>query len=117
MNLEELIVVETAPSPQEYLYLRKCLSWDTYSESDVAFALQNSTYSVSIYFKNEIIGTGRVIGDSRLCFYIQDVMVAPNAQSKGVGSIIMNHIMSYVRENAVKGAYIGLMSKKGKEPF
>lgn len=117
MNLENLFISESAPSPQEYLYLRGSLLWDTYSESDVAHALKNSNYCVSIYYNNEIVGTGRVIGDSRLCFYIQDIMVAPSVQRKGVGRIIMNHIMSYIQKNAVEGAYVGLMSKKGKEKF
>ena len=117
MNIGELLIKESTPTPQEYILLRKSLQWEIYSESAVTQALQNSLYGVSIYLNNQIIGTGRVVGDAKLCFYIQDVMVAPNAQHQGIGRIIMKYIMSYIYSIAVDGAYIGLMSKKGKEAF
>lgn len=115
--MNKLFIKESPPTPQEYMLLRKSLLWETYSESIVTQALQNSLYGVSIYLNDQIIGTGRVVGDAKLCFYIQDVMVAPSAQHQGVGHIIMKYIMSYIYSIAVDGAYIGLMSKKGKESF
>lgn len=117
MNLNNLIILEKAPTPQEYLLLRKKILWEEYIEDDVETALVNSLYSVSVYEKNQMIGFGRVVGDGRLCFYIQDIMVDPEVQGQGVGSKIMNHIIAYIHNNAANGAYIGLMSKKGKESF
>lgn len=117
LNINKLKITELKPTPQEYLKLRKSLSWELYSEKDVEQALLNSIYCVSIYSKDCIIGMGRIVGDGRLCFYIQDIMVDPHAQRQGIGSIIMRHIMSYIYNTATKGAYVGLMSKKGKEAF
>lgn len=117
MNVNQLKITELPPTPKEYLQLRKSLSWELYHENDVAQALHSSLYCISVYNKDDIIGTGRVVGDAILCFYIQDIMVAPQAQRQGIGSIIMNHIMSYIYNTATQGAYVGLMSKKGKEEF
>ncbi len=117
MIIDKLEIVEAAPSAKEYLQLRNKLGWSLYLEIDAANALLHSLYCISIYDNESIIGMGRVVGDGKLCFYIQDIMVVPNAQRQGIGNIIMNHIMSYIKSVAVRGAYIGLMSKKGKEPF
>lgn len=117
MDISELLIKELPPTPQEYILLRESLLWETYPETDVAQALQNSLYGVSIYLNTQIIASGRVVGDTKLCFYIQDVMVIPSAQHQGIGRIIMKYIMSYIYSIAAEGAYIGLMSKKGKETF
>ena len=109
MDISELLIKELPPTPQEYILLRESLLWEIYSETDVAQALQNSLYGVSIYLNNQIIASGRVVGDNKLCFYIQDVMVIPSAQHQGIGRIIMEHIMAYIYSIAAEGAYIGLM--------
>lgn len=70
LTINRLNIKEEAPTPQEYLQLRKDLLWELYPESDVKNALQNSLYCVSIYNKDCIVGTGRVVGDGKLCFYI-----------------------------------------------
>lgn len=117
MDKNKIKIVENSPKAEDYLHLRESLSWNTYSLSDTKIALSNNLYSVSIYYEYEIIGMGRVVGDGRLCFYIQDIMVKPDYQHKGIGILILNHIIEYLKNTATKEAYIGLMSKKGKEEF
>ncbi len=117
MDKNKIKIVENSPKAEDYLHLRESLSWNTYSLSDTKIALSNNLYSVSIYYEYEIIGMGRVVGDGRLCFYIQDIMVKPDYQHKGIGTLILNNIIEYLKNTATKEAYIGLMSKKGKEEF
>lgn len=45
-------------------------------------------------------------------FYIQDVMVVPEWQGQQLGAQLMEHIMTYIRENAFPNAFIGLMAAK-----
>ena len=59
----------------------------------------------------------RVIGDGIMVFYIQDVIVLPQYQRQGIGSIMMNKIMQYIKANSVNNTIIGLMSASGKEEF
>ena len=49
---------------------------------------------------------GRIVGDGALNFEIVDVAVDPAHQGKGLGRQIMQKIVSWLDENAVKGAYV-----------
>jgi GNAT superfamily N-acetyltransferase len=113
----KLTILEERPTASDYQMLRTELGWSVYSKRHISCALQNSLYCICIYEANRIIGMGRIVGDTCLCFYIQDIMVAPHVQGQGIGKIIMSHIMTYLRNNAKKGAYVGLMSKKSKVTF
>ena len=117
MDMNKIRIVENSPVAEDYLHLRESLSWNTYSLADTKIALSNNLYCVSIYYEYEIIGMGRIVGDGRVCFYIQDIMVKPTYQNHGIGTLILNHIIEFLKNIAAKEAYIGLMSKKGKEEF
>ena len=116
MNVQYQIK-ENKLSPEDYLELRKSLKWEVYPLIDVKSSLCNSLYTVSVYADEVIIGAGRIVGDGKICFYIQDIMVHPQYQNIGIGSCIMNSIMRYLYKYASENAYIGLMSKIGKSGF
>jgi GNAT superfamily N-acetyltransferase len=59
----------------------------------------------------------RTIGDGGLVYYIQDVIVLPDYQGRGIGTRMMDRIMAYVRTHARHNSIIGLMAAKGREPF
>jgi predicted N-acetyltransferase YhbS len=59
----------------------------------------------------------RVIGDSGLYFYIQDVIVLPKYQKMGIGIMLMKKVMNYLETNIIPHTVVGLMASKGKEPF
>jgi GNAT superfamily N-acetyltransferase len=60
---------------------------------------------------------GRVVGDGGIYFYVQDVIVVPEWQRRGIGSEIMNAIMAFVGSNASPGAFVGLMAARGAAQF
>ena len=53
---------------------------------------------------------GRVIRDGGLNYEIVDVAVDPDHQGKGVGTLIMQSLTSYIDREAPSGAYISLMA-------
>lgn len=59
----------------------------------------------------------RVIGDGGLVYYIQDVIVLPEYQGKGIGAQLMEAVMAYLRAHAQHKTIVGLMSAGGKEDF
>lgn len=51
------------------------------------------------YENNNAVGMVRLIGDGGMSFYIKDFAVIPSFQSKGVGTILMENIERYIKEN------------------
>lgn len=56
----------------------------------------------------------RIVGDHGLVFYIQDLIVNPEYQNKGIGTQLLEKVMKYIERNANYNSVIGLMSAKGK---
>jgi GNAT superfamily N-acetyltransferase len=61
----------------------------------------------------------RLVGDGAMYWYLQEIIILPQFQRKGIGTMIVNHLVDYARENSTtrKFTTIGGVSAKGKEPF
>ena len=111
-------IEESTISPNIFNYLRKEVGWEKHEVKDIELALKNSLYIVIAKNENdETIGMARVIGDEGMYYYIQDVIVIPKYQKKGIGKILMDKIMEYIEKNRKKEMFVGLMAAKGKEGF
>jgi GNAT superfamily N-acetyltransferase len=110
-------IVEKIPSPKDYNRLRMMVGWGTYDEELVALSLPNSLFCVCAMVSDETIGMARIIGDGGLVFYIQDVIVIPEYQGKGIGGFMMERVMAYLKQHAGHNTILGLMSATGKEGF
>ncbi len=102
---------------EEYQLLREKVGWWRTDSTATQKALDNSLYSIAVVSNQEIIGMGRVVGDNGLYYYIQDLIVHPDYQSKGIGREIMSRLLNYINTNAKKGAFIGLMAAKGLKDY
>jgi len=71
-------------------------------------ALANTIYGVRVERAGEVVGFGRVVGDSGLYYEVVDVAVLPEHQGNGLGAAIMDSLMGYLRQNAAPGAFVGL---------
>jgi len=110
-------LIERAITVEEFIELRKAVGWNLPAEGAIRTALQNSLYSVCAEYEGQIIAMARIIGDGSIAFYVQDVIVKPDYQRRGIGAQIMERVMSYIEKSAAPGAIVGLMSAKGKEEF
>ena len=63
------------------------------------------------------VGTVRVVGDGKLCFYIQDLIVMKEFRKNGIATELMQAVMNYLKKNAAPNAFIGLMAAKGVDDF
>ncbi|MHB1356873.1 MAG: GNAT family N-acetyltransferase [Anaerolineae bacterium] len=115
--MREYIVVEMLPTPSEYNYLRASVGWGTYESDVIASSLPRSLFCVCAVLDEKIVGMARVIGDGGLVYYIQDVIVLPEHQRNGIGTRMMDAVISYLRAHVSPNSVIGLMSAKGKESF
>ena len=106
-----------APKIQEFVELRRLVGWGSTDPELARASLSASLFHVTLYENNELIAMGRVVGDGHMYFYIQDVIVHPAAQGRGLGAQLMNEIESYLDKVVRKGATVGLLAAKGKEEF
>ena len=101
----------------EYQVLRKSANWSSFDLETVERALENDLFSVCVMDQDKTIGIGRVIGDGAIYYYIQDVIVLPEYQKRGVGNMIMERIEAYLNQHASTNTFIGLMAAKGAGDF
>ncbi len=101
----------------EYQALRKTTGWGDLSDDTVSKALSKDIFSICILDNTEIIGIGRVIGDSAVYYYIQDIIVLPKYKGKGVGKLIMKHVENYLNNHAANNSFVGLMAAQGVQDF
>ncbi len=115
--MEEIILAEEYPTPEEYIALRKLVGWTIPDPAAIAPSLRNSHYCLCARAQGKIVGMARIIGDGGMVYYIQDVIVDPARQGEGIGKRLMDRIMEYIRRHAVEHTIVGLMSAWGKEEF
>ena len=104
-----MVIEERNPSYDEYKTLRDAVGWGQTDETSTTKALNNTLYSLVALESNEVVGIGRVIGDGGLYYYIQDLIVCPNCQGKGVGKKLMAKLMEFIQSHTHSGSIIGLM--------
>ena len=112
-------IKENNKNVEEFNKLYDSVGWGAYSNEISTKALDNTFYSVSVYDDDIIIGYGRLIGDTICFIYIHDIMVVPEYQAKGIGTLIMNKLLEKIeeikKENPSLRVYLG--ASKDREGF
>ena len=117
MNDTEFHIVEAIPEVAAYAALRVAVGWNLLPVAAMERGLQGALYSVCVYRAEQLVGFGRILGDGGIYFYLQDVIVLPEFQGRGLGQQIMEKLMGYLQANAQAGAFVGLMAARGAEGF
>lgn len=86
-------------TPELFLDLYTSVGWEAPVVQQVKEALKNSLVTFTAYENNNVVGMVRLIGDGGMSFYIKDFAVIPFFQSKGVGTILIESIERYIKEN------------------
>ena len=102
--------IDTVPSAEDFCRLRVISGMSPRPLEGARAGLPRSCYGVHVLYAGVPVGMGRIVGDGALNFEIVDVAVDPAHQGKGLGRQIMQKIVSWLDENAVKGAYVSLVA-------
>ncbi len=105
------------PTVQDYIRIRLAVGLSRKTEEAATVGLKNSLFAVTVFLGDEPVGIGRVVGDGGCFFEIVDIAVLPKHQDKGVGKIIMDALMVYLREHAPESAHVSLMTDHGTPGF
>ncbi len=111
-------LMERPPTSAEYRSLISAVGWAAWINFAAAdAALARSLYHVVALHEEAVIGMARVVGDGAMFFYIQDVVVTPAYQGRGVGTLLLERVMGYLKDAAPEKAFIGLFAAEGKHPY
>lgn len=121
-NLRNEVQYELADnvlSAQDFIQLKVAVGFMDRPLDQVEKALKNGLFHVSAICDGKTVGMGRLVGDGAMYWYLQDVIVLPEYQGKGIGKSIVNRLLEHIKSTAIPGTKIevGLTSVKGKEPF
>jgi len=115
--MNEFELLQRRPSVGEYQHLRKAVGWYVVDDQATERGLEKSLFSVCLIHQERVIGCGRIVGDSGIYYYLQDIIVLPEFHGRGGGKIIMSALMEYLNENAAPNSFIGLMAAKDVSGF
>ncbi|MCR5691619.1 MAG: GNAT family N-acetyltransferase [Eubacterium sp.] len=106
-------------SIEEYNKLRASVDFITIRPARAKVALSNSLFTIVAMEGNHPIGMARVVGDGGYVYFVCDVIVRPDHQSRGLGRQIIEHVLTWLETQVHPGETImvNLMSAMGKEPF
>ena len=116
---EEIRLIDNILQAEDFIRLRIQAGFVEIPVEHARKALRNGLINVSAIYNGELVGMGRLVGDGAMYWYLQEIIILPQFQRKGIGTMIVNHLVYYARENSATGKFttIGGVSAKGKEPF
>jgi len=106
-------------SVEDYNNLRKSVGWYEIEEKQALAGIQNSAFLISANINGKAIGLSRVVSDGGYIVIVVDVMVLPEYQGNGIGKIMMQKVMDYIKDSIKSGqcAFVNLMAAKDRESF
>lgn len=111
-------ILKRAPTLEEYIELCTIIGWKDFMNFEVAQkSLDQSIFGTVIQYQDKIVGMGRIIGDGAIYYYIQDIVVSPEHQNKGLGKLILETLMEYLSTHAPHKAFVGLFANEGTQGF
>ena len=92
-----------AYSEPEILSLYASVGWTAYTDQPEVLrkGFENSMLTLAAYEDEQLLGIIRTVGDGHTIVFVQDILVFPEYQRKGVGSALLQAILdrySHVRQ-------------------
>ena len=88
-------LVENVLKPEDFVRLRVATGFADIPIEHAKKALRNGLINVSTLKDGEIVGMGRLVGDGAMYWYLQEIVVLPEYQGMGIGTMIVDHLVDY----------------------
>lgn len=88
---------------QEILPLYASVGWTAYTDHPEVLrkGFENSMLTLAAYDGDDLLGIIRTVGDGNTIVFVQDILVFPEHQRKGIGSALLQAVLdrfSHVRQ-------------------
>ena len=94
--------------------LRESVGWNR-MEDEYNNPLMTSYYHIAVYEDDKLVGYIDSVSNGVTDAYIQDLMVHPDYQGKGLGTELMNQMIAYLKENRIY--IISVVFEESLKPF
>lgn len=99
------------PTPEEHRRLAEAVGWShAFDWPSQPASLAGSTLGVVAVDGGETVGMARVVGDGVKYFMVQDVVVLPARQGRGVGRALVARVLDLIAERAPAPAFVTLFA-------
>ena len=117
--MDKLVIKHNELTADEFIYLWESVWGNAPTMEQIELALTHSIYVVSVYDRGKVAAMARMIGDMGLCYYIKDVIVHPDYQKKGIGRLLINELLNFIKSNGISGTeiFVELCAMPDKIPF
>lgn len=105
----------TVPSQRELLDLYNSVGWSSYTQNPERMVpmVENSWLVWTAYDDGALVGLIRVVGDGLTIAYIQDLLIAPEYQRRGIASELLSRVVESVSE--IRQVFISTDSQAGNQ--
>ena len=119
MDKTEYTLLENQLKAEDFIRLKVATGFRERPVDLVDKALKNNLFDVVAVANGEVIGMGRLVGDGVMYWYLQEIVVLPEYQGKGIGTAIVNRLLEYITDHTEPGNFtsVGLTAAEGKEGF
>ena len=113
-------IIARKPTIEEYQHLTSSVGWSMYSSDDVVTKILAAPVFAVIaedVATDKIIGCALLLSDNASFYYIKDVVVHPEYQSKHVGTTMMKELATWLEKNGANNALVALITGENLTPF
>lgn len=92
--------VQRQAAVNEVLPIYEAVGWTSYTTKIEMLkkALENTTFTLLAMQDERVIGLLRAVGDGSSIVFIQDILVLPEFQRKGIGSNLLTRTLDYFKD-------------------
>ena len=109
-----IYVCNEAVSVKELADLRESIGWNR-MENEYKNPLLTSYYHIAVYEKEVLIGYIDCVSNGVTDAYIQDLMVHPDYQRRGIGTELMTIMINYLKQKHIY--MISVVFEESLKPF
>ncbi len=119
MEIVKYELVDNVLKAEDFVRLKVATGFKDRPLEQADRAIRNGLFNVSAISEGKVIGMGRLVGDGAMYWYLQEIIVLPEYQGKGIGRSIVDRLIEYIKSSAIPGTTIevGLTAAGGKNTF